>query len=237
MTLAAHPPRTIGLAPASTADRVDLHFAHRGHGEEFEMEVAWILRHLPTEATRVLDVGCGNGALFDALGPGRTTGLDYCAAGLTHTRAAYSTVPLMCADATRLPVSSKSFDIITAQHVIEHLEASAAACRDWHRVLRPGGLLLLLTPNVRFIDPGVFEDETHVCLYNEHSLTERLVHAGFEIVELCSLGLPWFRSYQRLPSGWRFRRMVTRQSSMLARVPWLRWRGQTLCCCARRPVS
>jgi len=237
VTLASCPPRPVASRGVSSADPVDLHFVHRGHGAEFEMEVAWIRSRVPEEARRVLDVGCGNGALFEALGKDRTLGLDTCRQGLARTRSRYAGTQLVCGDAARPPLADRSVDVVTAQHVLEHLDAYETACREWYRVLRPGGLLLVLTPNVRFIDPGVFEDATHVHLFDGDDLASTLSGSGFEIHELYTLGLPWFRSYRRLPSGWRFRRLVTRRSSMLGRVPLLRWRGQTLCCAARRPQS
>ncbi|MDB6077814.1 MAG: hypothetical protein JWO82_1561, partial [Akkermansiaceae bacterium] len=46
-----------------------------------------------------------------------------------------------------LPVEPSSFDVVTSSEVIEHLENSRAICREWFRVLRPGGTLILSTPN------------------------------------------------------------------------------------------
>jgi len=216
------------------ADPVERHFQHRGHGAEFEMEAGWVRRQLPKDARRVLDVGCGNGALFEAMGPQRVVGIDRCADGLGRTRQRFRSTPLVCADAATLPLRDGAVDAVTSQHVIEHLPKYAAACAEWRRVLAAGGVLLVLTPNVEFVDPAVFEDETHVHLFDKDDLADTLIGAGFEIVELCSLGLPWFRNYQSLPSGWRFRRLITRRSTTFSTVPFLKWRGQTLCCAARR---
>ena len=93
------------------------------------------------------------------------------------------------------------------------------------RVLAPGGTLLVLTPNVEFTDPGVFEDDTHVHLFDKVDLAETLIQAGFEIVEIRSLGLPWFRNYQSLPSGWRFR--VARVERICPGSNRTRWRSGT----------
>jgi 2-polyprenyl-3-methyl-5-hydroxy-6-metoxy-1,4-benzoquinol methylase len=41
----------------------------------------------------------------------------------------------------------KSFDVIVSAEVIEHLENPRATAREWHRLLRPGGLLVFSTPN------------------------------------------------------------------------------------------
>lgn len=238
MTIETYPteaaPTSAPSGAVLTADPFERHFQHRGHGVEFEMEAAWVRRFLPRDAQRVLDIGCGNGALFETIGSRRVVGIDYCAVGLEQTRQRFRTTPLVCADAAHLPLADAAVDAVTSQHVIEHLPDYPKACEEWRRVLAPGGLLLVLTPNVQFADPSVFEDETHVHLFDKEDLAQTLCGAGFEIVELCSLGLPWFRNYQSLPSGWRFRRLVTRRSTAFSTVPFLKWRGQTLCCAARR---
>ena len=102
-------------------------------------------------------------------------------------------------------------------------------------MLRPGGVLLIQTPNAAFVDPSVFEDPTHVHLYFAPELGREVELAGFEILDLRTLGLPWFRGYGKRPGGWRLRRLVTGQAPLFSKLGPLRWRGQTLCCAARRP--
>ena len=48
----------------------------------------------------------------------------------------------------RLPYADSSFDIITATEVVEHLEHYRETLREFHRVLRPGGICILSTPNI-----------------------------------------------------------------------------------------
>ena len=52
------------------------------------------------------------------------------------------------ADTDRLPFIDGSFDLITANMVIEHLADPAAALREVQRVLKPGGVFLCHTPNL-----------------------------------------------------------------------------------------
>lgn len=222
--------------PAKT-DWVDRHFLHRGCGVEFEMEVQWIRQQLPSRATCIADIGCGIGALFDVIGRSRVVGVDYCNDGLTHTRRRYPEIPLYCAYAESLPFADGSLDAITLQHVIEHIEPSKNALREWFRVLKPGGRLIMLTPNAHFCDPSVFEDTSHVHIFDHHDLHQAVTQRGFEMIELRTLGLPWFRHYHTIPMGWRLRRFVTRQARLLSNLPLCRWKGQTLCCVARRPET
>lgn len=227
-------PAALPYGGVASEKRVRQHFLHRGHGAEFEMEAQWVRSFLPDESVPALEIGCGNGALFEVIGLHRVLGLDHCAEGLALTRGRFPSVPLICGDACDLPLADESVGVVVAQHVIEHLPSYDTACREWLRVLRPGGMLLLLTPNAVFCDPSVFHDETHLHIFNQRDLRAALCQAGFDVVELRTLGLPWFRCYQTIPSGWRLRQFVTRQAQVLSSVsPWC-WQGQTLCCTARR---
>lgn len=217
--------------------RVRKHFLHRGHGAEFEMEAEWVQSFLPEHAGLVVDVGCGNGALFEAIGTDRVVGVDCCVDGLAHTRERYPNVPLVCADACNLPLADSVADALVAQHVIEHLPSHDAACGEWHRVLKPGGVLLVLTPNAPFIDPSIFHDETHVHIFDRQDLCQVVRRAGFAMLDIRTLGLPWFRCYRNIPSGWRLRRLVTRRAQWFSTVTAWRWKGQTLCCAAIRETD
>lgn len=233
----APPVRSTPDHPAVPDSLVEKHFLHRGAGLEFEMEADWIHGHLPQGDGPVLDIGCGIGALFPVIGETRVVGIDNNEAGLKLTRRRFPAVPLICTSADRVPVPEATFDAVTCQHVIEHLPRHDAALREWLRVLKPGGFLLVLTPNGWFADPGVFADDTHVRIFDRDSLRTAIATTGFEISDLRSLGLPWFRRYHGLPGAWRFRRFTTRRAGALSGVPGLRWRGQTLCCAARRPIG
>jgi len=234
-TLAAEQIRADVLATPVDDETISRHFLRRGHGLEFEMEADWVRAHLPSGNGRIVDLGCGNGSLFDVIGAPRAFGVDYHASGLRHTRARFPMVPLLCAPAEHLPFADATLDGLILQHVVEHLAGAARACREFYRVLRPGGVLLLMTPNAEFCDWSVFDDSTHVQIFNRRDLSDILVGAGFNIVDLRTLGLPWFRRYHTTPSSWRLRQFVTKHAVGLSMLPYWRWGGQTLCCAARRP--
>jgi SAM-dependent methyltransferase len=221
-------------ARASYNIDVERHFVHRGRGPEFDMETRFMTAHLRGRDRWVLDVGCGVGALMDAIGASRSIGVDPAWGGLAYARLAHPRLRLVAGDGSCLPVGTGALTAIAAQHVIEHLPDLAATCREWHRVLQPGGLLVVATPNASFVDQSVFADPTHVEIFSAARLTSGLTSAGFEIVDVRSLGLPWFRGVARQRIGWRLRRLVLDRARALSHLPLLRWRGQTLVCVARK---
>jgi len=152
---------------------------------------------------RALDVGAGPGFLVsemaEQVGPnGRVTGLDISDSmvALAQRRCAEepikSRTTIIKADATALPFPDASFDVGVSTQVYEYVPDIAQALAELHRVLRPGGRVLILDTdwdsvvwnahdrvrmqrilaawNERFADP-----------YLPRTLTCRLRDAGFEV--------------------------------------------------------
>jgi len=103
-------------------------------------------------AARVLEVGSGVGTfLVDAVTApsiGRLTGLEV---GLTSASVARQVtggaVAMVVAPAERLPFKSDAFNAVIARGVLHHLSAPDAAIREIHRVLAPGGRLVIFEGN------------------------------------------------------------------------------------------
>jgi SAM-dependent methyltransferase len=105
---------------------------------------------------RILEVGCGSGGLLVAASrAGATiTGVDVAARWLVVARRRLADhgldVGLIAAAAERLPWPDGWFDAVVADSVLEHLDTPARALDEWVRVLRPGGRLVVWSPN-RFV--------------------------------------------------------------------------------------
>jgi SAM-dependent methyltransferase len=102
----------------------------------------------PSEPVKHLDIGPGHGDLIKLLreeGTFISTACDY-----TDELMALEGVKVDIVDLNtqKLPYEDSSFDLVTCTEVIEHIEHYRETLREMHRVLRPGGVLVVTTPNI-----------------------------------------------------------------------------------------
>lgn len=134
---------------------------------------------------RVLDAGCGTGAnigwLEDYDGQEPVVGMDVAPAGLAVCRRLQPAARLVQASASQLPFGDTTFDLAVSTDVLQHLSDTdaAAAARQLHRVLRPGGLLLVRT-NSSF-GRGKVRQRDDWRLYTSGRLTRELTDAGLQV--------------------------------------------------------
>ena len=98
----------------------------------------------------VLDVGCGDGVIGQALDAEHTMGFDisFRCAQLATRRGVHSIVADACRD---LPFGSSTFDTVYCVDVLHHLpDHHAAALNAIDRVLRPGGSLVIVEPDAQY---------------------------------------------------------------------------------------
>lgn len=88
---------------------------------------------------------------------------------------------------TPLPMADESFDVITANSVIEHVGSPANILSESLRCLKPGGALILVTPNWKFAFREFFDDPTHLRPYTRDSISELLHMYGYENIRV----VPW----------------------------------------------
>jgi len=152
-----------------------------------------------TSASRLLDAGCGRGdhsfALAARLGC-HVTGVDLVAQRVHDAASRESRPPgtrFVQASIGRAPFAAGSFDFIWCVDVLLHLQDLAAACRQLHRVLRPGGrMLTLVTTETSLMQPGETGFYTRLGIAAESVRREGLERAfqgaGFTSVRQEELG-------------------------------------------------
>lgn len=123
---------------------------------------------------RVLDIGCGSGyGTAELAKPAAfAAGVDLSYDAVAYAREHYPQSYFLQASAQALPFADRSFDVLTAFEVIEHLSDWEILLTESRRILRPDGLFLVSTPNKFYYSESRAQDgpnpfHTHEFEYDE----------------------------------------------------------------------
>jgi SAM-dependent methyltransferase len=131
----------------------------------------WFQRHVVAydyiarfvRSARVLDAGCGEGYGTDRLAAvaAETTGVDLEEPVIRRAAARYPRARFDAANLVSLPYEDGAFDAVVSLQVIEHLHSPQEFLTECARVLAPGGVLILSTPNRLTFSPDGMRNPFH----------------------------------------------------------------------------
>ncbi len=145
---------------------------------------------------RILDIGCGSSRIIQDLP--EAVGMDLSLPKLRFLRGRNPF--LVQGTLFAMPFADAAFDAVVCSEVIEHIPDSPSVLQEMTRVLRPGGILILGTPDYGRrlwwilewiygkVLPGAYAQE-HITHYTRAALTERLLASGYAIRDLRYVGL------------------------------------------------
>ena len=133
---------------------------------------AILARRFGQHGTRLLEIGSGLGHLVGQLeGNFKTAAVDVNHWALTRSGQVAPRTPMQVASAESLPFADVSFGVVIIKHVVEHLSHPEKAIAELGRVIAPGGILILATPNLDSLlkpwkgDRWIgYQDPTHIAL-------------------------------------------------------------------------
>lgn len=140
---------------------------------------------------KLLDVGCGGGRFLNRMKKRgwQVEGIDFDAQAIEKATARYGIMGHV-GDLMQCALPPDSFDAITMSQTIEHLHDPYGTLAESLRILKPGGLLVMTTPNVKSIGAGEFgafwrgwEPPRHLHLFSVESLRLLAQRVGFEVID------------------------------------------------------
>ena len=137
---------------------------------------------------RALDVGCATGALLDALRDRGwdAAGVELCAPAAAYGRARFG-LSIHAGDLASARFPDASFDLVHASHLIEHLSDPASFLDEVGRVMAPGAILVLATPNADGFQARLLGSRwrsaiyDHLYLFSLRTLRAMLESRGFRV--------------------------------------------------------
>lgn len=149
--------------------------------------------HYMSPSATLLDVGCGVGQFMGTLKAlGWTVvGVDTDARVVETARTAG--LDARCGQLKAFGFPDESFDVITLRHVIEHVSDPSALLSEVKRLLKPGGMMLMATPNAASLGQSVFgshwlglDVSRHMHIFTSQSLAGLARQVGFERLDIRS---------------------------------------------------
>jgi len=138
---------------------------------------------IPTDAA-ILEVGCSGGPLLAELkdaGYTNLRGLDVSPTAIDRAKSR-GLDNLFVMDATKPDFPDNTFDLLIASDILEHLQQPQPALAQWCRILKPGGLAIILVPAFMFLWTEHDEVNRHFHRYTRPDLVAAVRQQGFDIV-------------------------------------------------------
>ncbi|HJX83388.1 MAG TPA: class I SAM-dependent methyltransferase [Candidatus Angelobacter sp.] len=135
---------------------------------------------------RLLDVGCGNGEALESMAAlgWQTEGLDIDPIAVQVARSKGLKVRQGTLQSQQF--ASGAFDAVVMSHVIEHVHDPVLMMQECNRILKPGGRLVVITPNIRSWGHRIYKSDwrgleppRHLQIFTRSALSALSARAGF----------------------------------------------------------
>jgi 2-polyprenyl-3-methyl-5-hydroxy-6-metoxy-1,4-benzoquinol methylase len=143
---------------------------------------------------RLLDIGCGDGRFLHRMKDRgwSVTGLDFDQQAARAAKEKYDIEVKVCR-LEEMGCPGNSFDAITMNHVIEHVFDPVATLREVCRILKPGGMVVVVTPNADSLGLRIYgpnwrglEPPRHIQIFSPQALERAARKAGLASVQVYS---------------------------------------------------
>lgn len=151
----------------------------------------------------VLDLGCGYGEFINQVVSASRFAMDLNPSAREHLSPGVTFLEQDCSAAWELP--DASLEVVFTSNFFEHLpskQALQATLLEAHRCLKPGGRLIAMGPNVKFLSGKYWDFFDHQLPLTDLSLSEVLVMTGYQVERAIPRFLPYSMSQGFQPPVW-----------------------------------
>jgi len=162
-----------------------------------------IISSLKLDQPVIIEVGCGMGELASIiknsnLSVGKYIGLDGNSERANTTAEQGFDVRIANFE-EEIPIEAQIADLVVSLEVIEHIADAENFLKEIHKVLKPGGKLVISTPNIGFIvhrlnflfSAKIHQEGIHLRFFNRKMLLKILSNTGFKLIEQKSIMPLW----------------------------------------------
>lgn len=173
-------------------------------------------QYVPPESS-VLDLACGYGEFINNIRAAEKFGVDLNTGAPAHLSPDVNFTLTPAHDLSH--IKNDSLDRVFTSNFLEHLPTKAdcdAVMKEVRRILKPGGKLMILGPNIRYAYKEYWDYYDHYLPLSHLSLVEGLLLAGYEAEVVVDRFLPYtmnnstptanwmIQLYLRIPLAWKF---------------------------------
>lgn len=181
--------------------------------------VRFLERFIPKDA-RILELGAGYCSFINEVKASEKHALD--TSDIIKKHAVESVKTHICDCAQLKPVETAYFDVVFSSFLFEHLTRDHLdkVMRELRRIVKPGGLVITMLPNFKYIYRDYFDDYTHLQVFSHISFSDYITSHGFDVTHVEGRFLPYsFKS--RLPKS-------SFLTALYLRSPWKPFAGNML---------
>ena len=157
--------------------------------------INYLIRRLDLEKDqKILELGCGRGEFLNEFKLG---GLDAYGVDISdYCKKFFPSLNFKQVDLAKekLPYEDNFFDVIFSKSLIEHFYYPEKIMNEAYRLLKPGGIIITLTPDWEFIYKSFYEDYTHRTPFTSVSLKDIHSICNFREIEV--------KKFKQLPLLW-----------------------------------
>ncbi len=216
-----------GYYPTAFYHEFDTDLAY--HKRRYDIEASFIERFATTEQPRrLLDIGCANGDFPRVM---RARGWDVEGVEVSRSSTPIGDFPVYTRPFHEIPLSSATFDAVSAWAVLEHVHNPMVYFEKAAQVLKPRGVFVFLVTNFDSLaSRHLYREDVprHLYFFTEPTVRQYLHRTGFELLAVDYTD----NIYSMLPVGW-LRYFVSRRlgrhygwrDSRKTHDVWLRDRG------------